>query len=149
MLEHNNTAKFSDFHLHAVAEHSCHNFIIAGGEDTWIRRLKHADTFYVVVLAKTLLNHLEKYYGGLHALDVINLKIGMRSYYGKAVGISEYINMLEDTQKRAKIPISDDFLLVIASNSCMEANTFPNRTKTWGKCKLDNKKWVDWKFHYS
>jgi hypothetical protein len=149
--EFKNAAKLVDFNVHAAAERGCHEFIKSIVEDTWIAELKHAATFYVGVKASALLAHLQKHCGGLHALDVVDLQVEMRLYYADAAGIPEYIIMLEDSQKKAKranLPISDDVLAAIATKSLMEANTFPDETKDWGKLPLNQKSWAEWKAHY-
>ena len=59
----------------------------------------------------------------------------MRLYDTKAAGIPEYTNMLKDAQKkatRANLPMSNDVLVMIATKSLMEANTFPNETHCGG-----------------
>ena len=149
--EFKNAAKLVDFNIHAAAERGCHDFIKSIVEDTWIAELKHAATFYVGIKASAFLTHLQKHCGGLHALDVVDLQVDMRLYYADAAGIPEYIIMLEDSQKKAKranLPISDDVLAAIATKSLMEANTFPDETKDWGKRALNLKSWSEWKAHY-
>ena len=143
-------AKLMDFNVHAIAERSCHDFIKAAVEDIWIAELNHAVTFYVGVRASTVLDHLQKHCGGLYALDVIDLQVDMRLYYTESVGIPEYIIMLEDSQKKEKhanLPISDDVLATIATKLLMETNTFPDKTKDWGKLPLTQKSWTEWKAH--
>ena len=59
----------------------------------------------------------------------------MRLYYVEAVGTPEYINMLEDSKKKAKCvsrPISDDVLIAIATKSFTGPNTLPDG-KTLGE----------------
>ena len=64
---------------------------------------------------------------------------------------SKYTIMLKDSQKKAKranVPISNDVFIAIATKSLMEANTFPDETKDWGKRSLNQKSWLKWKAHH-
>ena len=67
-------------------------------EDTWIHELKDAKTFYSVVTANELLDHLQKRCRGLHTLDIFDPQLQMFTYYAETIGISKYVNMLEDAQ---------------------------------------------------
>jgi hypothetical protein len=44
---------------------------------------------------------LELNSGGLHAIDMMGLRINMQLYYSQANGIPQFINMMEDAQKKA------------------------------------------------
>ncbi len=55
--------------------------------------------------------------GGLHAIDMIALRTNMHNYYTQVDGIPQYINMLEDVQKkatRAGMPITNVMLMMMA-----------------------------------
>ena len=41
--------------------------------------------------------------GGLHALDMLILQTNMHGYYAQANGIPQYIIMMEEAQKKAKL----------------------------------------------
>ena len=59
---------------------------------------------------------LELNSGGLHAIDMIGLRTNMQLYYSQADGIPQFINMMEDAQKKAKragMPIADDATTVV------------------------------------
>ncbi len=58
----------------------------------------------------------------------------MMSYYQDGEGIPEYINMLEEAQRklaRANLPMSDDQLLAIASTAVLTLDHFPRPTDEW------------------
>ena len=60
-----------------------------------------------------LLDHLNANCGGLHPSELVSLPTEMMGYYALADGIPEYINMLEEAQRklaRANLPMSDDQL---------------------------------------
>jgi hypothetical protein len=72
-------------------------------------------------------------------------------YYALAEGIPEYINMLEDAQRklaRANLPMSDDQLLAIASTSVLASDHFPRPTDEWEARPRATKTWPEWKLHY-
>ena len=62
--------------------------------------------------------------GGLHAVDMILLRTNMHQYYVQSDGILQYINMLEDAQKKAKragMPIADIELIMMALAAVLTA----------------------------
>jgi hypothetical protein len=65
---------------------------------------------------------------GLHALDMIKLRTDMMQYYVQADGIPQFINMMEDAQKkatRASMPIPDVELVMMALAAVLVAQHFP------------------------
>ena len=75
----------------------------------------------------------------------------MLDYYTIAEGIPEYINMLEDAQRkleRANLPMSNDQLVAIASTSVLAANDFPRTTEEWEALPPASKTWAAWKTRY-
>ena len=55
------------------------------------------------------------------------------------MGIPEYINMLEDAQKKAKhanLPTIIITLVLVATKSLLQAHTFSTKTKEWEKFEL-------------
>ena len=62
--------------------------------------------------------------------------------------IPEYINTLEDAQKkalRAKLPITDAWLVAIASRSLTIARSFPKERPEWDGLTSTAKTWSGWK----
>ena len=70
-------------------------------DEIWYNDLKDAKTFYTRVLAIEIMAHHNANSGGLHALDMISLRTNMTQYYAEADGISQFIVMMEDAQKKA------------------------------------------------
>jgi hypothetical protein len=66
----------------------------------WYNDLKDADIFYTKVTAHEIIAFLNANSGGLHTIDMISLRTNMHNYYTQADGIPQYINMLEDAQKK-------------------------------------------------
>jgi hypothetical protein len=64
--------------------------------------LKDANTFYTKVLALEIITFLDVNSGSLHAVDMISLWTNMHSYYVQAGVIPQYINMMEDLQKKTE-----------------------------------------------
>ena len=46
------------------------------------------------------MEHLDANCGGLHPSDLVHLSTDMIGYYAQAEGIPEYINMLEEAQRK-------------------------------------------------
>ena len=74
-------------------------FILAVAEDTWVQELQDTETFYIIVVRKALLAHLQAGCIGRHTLNLLALHNEMQRYHLKVDGIPEYINMIEDAQK--------------------------------------------------
>ena len=63
-------------------------------------------------------------------MDMLSLRTNMHQYYVQSDGIPQYINMLEDAQKKAKragMPIADIKLVMMASAA---RNIFPPKSTT-------------------
>ena len=108
--------------------------MLATVHSTWYNYLKDADTFYTKVAALEIIKHLNANSGGLHALDMILLRTNMTLYYGQADGISQYIIMLEDAQKKAEqasMPIADVELVMMASTAVLSAGHFVRYVDDW------------------
>jgi hypothetical protein len=67
----------------------------------WYNNLKNANTFYTKMTARKIIAFLDANSGGLHAIDMISFRTNLHNYYTQADGIPQYINMLEDVQKKA------------------------------------------------
>ena len=119
-----------DYASYEAAECAMAKFIRDACDKIWYRDLRHARSFYTNVTAKQLIDHLDANCGGLHPSELINLPTEMMSYYTKADGIPEYIDMLEDAQcklERGNLPMTDDQLLAIASTAVLATKHFPRR----------------------
>ena len=140
-----------DFASYEAAERATAKFIRDCVEELWYRDLRDARSFYTHVTAKQLLDHLDANCGGLHPSELVRLPTEMLGYYADADGIPEYINMLEEAQRklaRANLPMSDDQLLAIASTAVLASDHFPRATDEWEALARDRKTWTAWKAHY-
>jgi hypothetical protein len=94
--------------------------------EVWYNNLKDANTFYTKVTAHEIIAFLDANSRGLHAINMIALRTNMHNYYTQADGIPQYINMLEDAQKKATwagMPIANVKLVMMASAAVLAAMT--------------------------
>ena len=96
------TAKIADYQIFAAAEHKTRDFILAVIVDTWVRKKCEPITLYTAVSPSWILSHLQVLCCGIHYLDVLTLQNEMQHYHQDMEGIPEYVNALEDAQKRSK-----------------------------------------------
>jgi hypothetical protein len=94
-------ARLDDFASYEAAERRAAKFLRDSVDEVWYNNLKDADTFYTKVSALDIMAFLDANSGGVHAVDMISLCTNMHGYYAQADGIPQYINMLEDAQKKA------------------------------------------------
>jgi hypothetical protein len=93
-------AKLNDYASFKAAKHGAAKFLHEVVDEVWYNDLKDADTFYTKVMARKIIAFLDANSRGLHAINMISLRTNMHNYYTQADGIPQYINMLEDAQKR-------------------------------------------------
>ena len=144
-------ALLQDYEAYEAAEAGVKAFIVTVVEDTWIRDLRDPETFYSNVTALALLNHLRDRSGGLHALDFVNLTVQMSQFYEGSPTIPEYIQLLEDAQRkaaRAGLPVTDQFLVTHASTALLAADTYPRTTEIWEESPQATRTWPAWKAAY-
>jgi hypothetical protein len=135
-------ALLQDYEAYKAAERGVKVFIEAVVNDTWICNLCNPEMFYSNVTALNIFNHLRKRSSGLHALDMVLLTIQMSQYYKGTPDIPEYIFLLKDAQRkaaRARLPVSNQTLTVLASTALLAANTFPHTTELWEELDPANK----------
>eukprot|EP00804_Cyclotella_cryptica_P028346 CCRYP_013206-RA/>CCRYP_013206-RA protein AED:0.43 eAED:0.43 QI:0/-1/0/1/-1/1/1/0/224 len=123
-----------DFASYEAAKRATAKFIRDAANKIWYRDLCHDRSFYMHVMAKQLLSHLDDNCGGLHPSEFVNLPTNMLGFYATVDGIPEYINMLEVAQRKlahANLPMSDDQLLAIASTAVLALNHFLRPTDDW------------------
>ena len=53
-------------------------------------------------MAWEIMSLLKANSGGLHAMDMVGLRTNMHQYFSQADSIPQFINMMEDAQKKAK-----------------------------------------------
>ena len=140
-----------DYASFEAAERATAKFIRDAVDELWYRDLRHQHSFYTNVTAKQLIEHLDANCGGLHPSELVNLPTEMMTYYDKADGIPEYIDLLEEGQQklaRANLPMSDDQLLAIASTAVLASGHFPRPTDEWESLPRASKTWAAWKTRY-
>ena len=94
------------------------------------------------------MDHHQLCCGGFHMIDVIILTSKMLTYYGDKEGVPEYINMLEDYQKKAhrvQLPVPDVSLVEITTKSMLQDQAFTTDMKEWEEKLPMNKMWSLWK----
>ena len=75
----------------------------------------------------------------------------MQQYFKEVASIPVYINMMETVPKnavQAKLPISDDMLVAIATKVIMASNRFPRSTDAWEEKTDEEKTWAEWNDTY-
>ncbi len=89
--------------------------------------------------------------GGLHAINMISLHSNMTQYYVQADGISQFIVMMEDAQKKAKLagmPIADVKLMMMALAAILAAQHFLQEVDDWADLPAINCMWKAWKIAF-
>jgi hypothetical protein len=96
--------------------------------------------------------HLDANSGGLHAINMISLRMNMTQYYVQADGIPQFIVMMGDAQMKAKqagMPIADVELVMMASATILSAQHFPQEVDDLEGLLAIDRTWRAWKvaFH--
>jgi hypothetical protein len=76
---------------------------------------------------------------------MISLQTNMHRYYVQSDGIPQYINMLEDAQKKVKragMPIADIELVMMASAAVLAAQHFPREVDDWEGLPSISRTWL-------
>jgi len=76
----------------------------------------------------------------------------MQRYYETTTSIPEFINKLEDAQKktqRANVPIADSIFVAIATASTMASQMYPRTDDAWDDLSPSEKTWKKWKTTYT
>jgi hypothetical protein len=82
---------------------------------------------------------------------MVLLTIQMSQYYEDMPDIPEYIFLLEDAQHkaaRARLPVTNQTLTILASPALLAAVTFPPTTEFWEELDPADKTWAAWKTAY-
>ena len=82
---------------------------------------------------------------------MITLTLQMSKYYKGTPDVPEYIQMLEDAQRKAAqmgLPVTDQTLLVLASAALLATDTFPRTTYNWEERNPVDKTWTARKTAY-
>jgi hypothetical protein len=142
------TAKRELQRLIRAVERNGRLFLLHVVEETWLLPLKSETTFYNQVALRDMLNHLATNMQGLEATDIISLSVDMQSWWQDDPRVPEYINKLEEAQKkanRANLPLTDAWLAATASLSLLTAGSFPKQRTDWDSLPPASKTWAAWK----
>jgi hypothetical protein len=123
-------------------------FLTTVVEDTWLLPLTSQTTFYNKVPLQDMLQHLAASTEGLEATDILTLFVEMQSWWEEVPRVPEYINRLEDAQKKAHhagLTITNEWLAATASKSLLSAGSFPLQRPVWGAKLPTTKTWAAWK----
>ncbi len=97
----------------------------------YINKLKDGTTYFHKVFAHNLLEHLEKNFTGLHALDIDPLCSNMLLLYKKAASMPDFILAMDKAQKKAKcteLPILDIELAMYNATSILQLGDYKKET---------------------
>ena len=86
--------------------------------------------------------------GSLDATDTVSLLSAMLDCWANDPRVPEYVNRLEDAQKksvREKLPINDMWLAAIATGSLLAMGSFPKKRPDWDSLPRATKTWAAWK----
>eukprot|EP00804_Cyclotella_cryptica_P009896 CCRYP_014167-RA/>CCRYP_014167-RA protein AED:0.40 eAED:0.40 QI:0/-1/0/1/-1/1/1/0/256 len=95
-----------------------------------------------------MLDHLASNMPGLEAMDIISLSVDMQSWWQDDPRVPEYINKLEEAQKKAahaNLPLTNAWLAAPASVSLLTAGSFPKQRTNWDSLPPTSKTWAAWK----
>ena len=117
-------------------------------DETWFKEIEDPDTFYTNVTALKLLEHLTEFFSGLHTVDAVEIPQGMKTLFNDAEGIPQYINAMEDVQrksKRAKLVIIDEYMHTVALKLLLQSGEYETETREWSKLQKTQQTWTKWK----
>ena len=120
-------------------------FLVAVVEDTWLLPLKEEATFYNKVPLHDFFACLKGGSTGLDATDIVSLLLATLVWWGEDPSVPDYINRLEDAQKksvRATLPIDNKWFAAIATGSLLAADIFPMQCPDWDSLPRANKTWA-------
>ena len=88
---------------------------------------------------------------GLHATDVLNIQNETQTYHEDMKGIPEYINKLDDAQKkstRAGNPTTEPTIVLFAANAMLRTDRFPWANEIWEELPGSDRTWARQKLIY-
>jgi hypothetical protein len=141
-------AKLDNYASFKAAKCSAAEFLCKVIDEVWFNDLKDTDTFYTKVTARKIIAFLDANSGGLHVINMISLRTNMHNSCTQADSIPQYINMLEDAQKkatRAGMPIANVELMMMASAAVLVAQHFLCEVNIWEGLPSASRTWTAWK----
>ena len=86
-------------------------------KETWYKQFRHARRIYAAVPSSQIIGHICKRARGFHTTKLIELPAQMRTFYANAKGVPEYINLMEDSQRKSihkNLAVSNAVMVAIA-----------------------------------
>ncbi len=122
-------------------------------EEVYINKVKDGTTFFHKIFARgDLLEHLEKNSTGLHALNIIALRLNMLLLYKIVESMMpDFILAMEEAQKKAKraeLPILDIKLAMYAATFVLQSGNYKKEMDKWEGHNTSKKTWTKWKQVY-
>jgi hypothetical protein len=135
-----------DYKIWKTAEDGCKKLIRAIMEEVYINELKDGTTFFHNTCARDLLEHLEKNFTGLHALDIATLHSNMLLLYKNTASMPDFILAMEEVQKKAKraeLPILNIKLPMYATMTVLQLGDYKKETDKWEGRNASMKTWLN------
>jgi thymidylate kinase len=140
--------KSEDYKIWKTAEDSCKKLICTAVEEVYINKLKDGTTFFHKVFARDLLEHLKKNSTGLHALNIVVLRLDTLLLYKNAASMPDFILAMEEAQKKAKhteLPILD---IEVAMYAVLQSGDYKKDSNKLEGHNASKKTWTEWKQAY-
>ena len=102
----------------------------------WFRKIKSLTTYHTLVTAAQITWHLRDNCSSINATNVVTIQANMMAFYDKTCGISQYINILEESKEiatRAGLPITNNDIIDISNWVIIAPDNYPNKTKVFNK----------------
>ena len=119
---------------------------------TWISSLsKGSPIHFVEATTREIIDVARKACTGLHVIDLLDLQDKMRNMHLTSDTIADCIETLKDAQrkgKRANNPVSDEYLVMVATKAMMSSNRFPHADDDWEDLDPLNRDWATWQRIY-
>ena len=83
-------------------------------------------------MALKLLDHLTKFFSGLHTVDAVYIPQVTKTLFSDAEGIPQFINTMESAQrksKRAKLVIHDEYMHAVALKLLPQSSEYETETR--------------------
>ena len=128
-------AKLADWATYHAATTGSNKFCVAVIGRTWISSLsKGSPIHFAEVTTPEILEAARKACTGLHVINLLDLQDNMRDMHLTTDTIVEYVEALKDAQrkaKRANNPVSDEYLVMVATKAMMRSQRFPCSDNDW------------------
>ena len=128
-------AKLADWATYHAATTESNKFCVAVFGRTWISSLsKGSPIYFAEATTREIIDVARKACTGLHVINLLDLQDKMRNMPLTSDTIADYIEALKDAQrkgKRANNPVSDEYLVMVATKAMMSSNRFPRADDDW------------------